>query len=82
MRPSLVVDPRPHSLTDTAAPQDHGATVEPVVLAQLTVRTGTIFSGQVSCQGRSVRGEDWDALGLQFSNDPNAQVTNTWQTGH
>lgn len=63
-------------------PQDHGATEEPVVVAQLTVRTGTIFSGQVSCQGRSVRGEDWDAIGLQFSNDPNAVVTNAWQTGH
>lgn len=69
-------------MIDLAVSQDHGATEEPVVLAQLTVRTGTMFSGQVSCQGRSVRGEDWDAIGLQFSNDPRAQVTNTWQTGH
>jgi hypothetical protein len=52
------------------------------VLAQLTVRTGTVVSGQVSAQGRSVRGDDWDAVGLQFSSDPNARITNDWQSGH
>ena len=65
-----------------ATSQDHGATEEPVVLAQLTVRTGTVVSGQVSAQGRSVRGDDWDAIGLQFSSDPNARITNEWQSGH
>ena len=47
----------------------HGATAEPVVFAQLTVRTGTHFTGQFNAQGRSnVNGaEDWDAVGLQFS---------------
>jgi hypothetical protein len=47
----------------------HGATAEPVVFAQLTVRTGTHFTGQINAQGRSaVAGEeDWDAVGLQFS---------------
>ena len=47
----------------------HGATTEPVVFAQLTVRAGTTFSGQVSAQGRSTEGTpDWDVTALPFSN--------------
>lgn len=61
---------------------DHGAVVEPVVLAQLTVRTGTTFTGQVSCQGRSTSGPDWEAIALQFGNDPAMVPTNPAQTGH
>ena len=46
----------------------HGATTEPVVFAQLTVRTGTHFTGQINAQGRSTNGaHDWDVVGLQFS---------------
>jgi len=49
----------------------HGATAEPVVFAQLTVRAGTSFSGQVSAQGRSSGGNpDWDVTALAFSNSP------------
>jgi len=62
--------------------QDHGATTEPVVLAQLTMRTGTLFRGQVSCQGRSTVGDDWEAIALQFGNDPAMTVTNPAQSGH
>lgn len=55
---------------------DHGATREPVVLAQLTVPTGTPFSGQINAQGRSAGGaEDWVATGLRFTN--NMHVCNT-----
>ena len=47
---------------------EHGATAEPVVFAQLTVRTGTHFTGQINAQGRSSNGaHDWDVVGLQFS---------------
>ncbi len=49
----------------------HGATVEPVVFAQLTVRAGTSFSGQVSAQGRSTGDNpDWDVTALAFSHSP------------
>lgn len=51
----------------------HGATTEPVVFAQLTVPAGTVFSGQVSAQGRSrTAGPDWDVTALTFSNAPTA----------
>lgn len=46
---------------------DHGATSMPVVFAQLTVPTGTHFSGQISAQGRSTVGGDWDATSIVFS---------------
>ena len=55
-------------------PQDpeHGATTEPVVFAQLTVRSGTQFTGQISAQGRSVqhggpRPDDWTQDSIPFS---------------
>eukprot|EP01043_Picozoa_sp_COSAG02_P021179 COSAG02_NODE_1069_length_14810_cov_6.729998_7_plen_637_part_00 len=47
---------------------DHGAEAEPVAFMQLTVRAGTQFSGQLSAQGRSFVGEDWESKNLQFSN--------------
>eukprot|EP01043_Picozoa_sp_COSAG02_P002436 COSAG02_NODE_56_length_43700_cov_33.650765_7_plen_1205_part_00 len=47
---------------------DHGAEAEPVVFMQLTVQTGTEFSGQLSAQGRAFVGEDWESKNLQFSN--------------
>jgi hypothetical protein len=47
---------------------DHGATVEPVVIAQLTVRTGSAFSGTFSAQGRSKgSSEDWEENAMSFS---------------
>ena len=46
---------------------DHGATSDRVVLAQVTVPTGTHFSGQLNVQGRSNVGDDWEATGLRFS---------------
>jgi hypothetical protein len=47
---------------------DHGATSEPVTIAQLTVRTGTTFTGTFSAQGRSVGGvEDWVENAMSFS---------------
>ena len=47
---------------------EHGATTQPVVFAQLTVRAGTHFQGRISAQGKSVGGgEDWVATGLEFS---------------
>ena len=36
---------------------------------QLTVQTGTRFSGVFSAQGRSVRGDDWEKVGITFSSD-------------
>jgi hypothetical protein len=47
---------------------ENGATTEPVVFAQLTLASGQTFSGQLSAQGRSKVGKDWDAQGLRFSN--------------
>ncbi len=47
----------------------HGATTEPVVFAQLTVPTGTSFSGAISAQGKSKGGrEDWIETAMRFSN--------------
>ena len=47
---------------------DHGATVDSVVFAQLTVPTGTVFTGTLNAKGRSISGEHgWKALGLQLS---------------
>ena len=38
----------------------HGATTEPVVFTQLTVRAGSQFNGVISAQGKSLGGgEDW-----------------------
>ena len=45
---------------------DHGAEVEPVVFLQLTVATGSQFSGQASFQGRANAGEDWEIQLLHF----------------
>ena len=52
---------------------EHGATTEPVVVAQLTVPTGTSFRGTISAQGRSFgdglnggAAEDWDVVGMTF----------------
>eukprot|EP01045_Picozoa_sp_COSAG04_P031571 COSAG04_NODE_5890_length_1464_cov_1.186081_1_plen_43_part_10 len=39
---------------------EHGATTEPVTVAQITVPTGTTFQGKVSAQGRSFAGDDWE----------------------
>ena len=58
---------------------DHGATVEPVVVMQLTVRTGTDFTGTFSAQGRSKRAnEDWEENAMSFSS---ADVGRTVTTG-
>ena len=47
---------------------DHGATTEPVVILQLTVRTGTDFTGMFSVQGRSkTHVTDWEVSGMTFS---------------
>jgi len=48
---------------------EHGATGEPVVFAQLTVPSGTIFTGQLSAQGKG-KGDakDWDTRGVRFTN--------------
>lgn len=53
---------------------DHGAKNEPVVFAQLTVRSGSRFRGRISVQGRSVGtsgpdsigDEDWEVSGMTF----------------
>ena len=48
---------------------EHGATGEPVVFAQLTVPSGTIFTGQLSAQGKGKGGaKDWDTRGVRFTN--------------
>lgn len=55
---------------------DHGATVEPVVFMQLTVRSGSTFRGQLSAQGRTVLGQaspDWSLNGQAF--DQNGAVS-------
>lgn len=55
---------------------DHGATTEPVVIAQLTVQTGHTFRGQFSAQGRTVSldpndpTEDWTHTNIWFDSDP------------
>jgi hypothetical protein len=54
---------------------DHGAVTEPVVFAQLTVRTGTTITGQVSAQGRSSPSngqavDDWEVQAMRFSSAP------------
>lgn len=48
---------------------DHGATVEPVVFLQLTIATGTRFSGSLSAQGRATQMgmQDWVKTGMQFN---------------
>lgn len=47
---------------------DHGADVEPVTFLQLTVATGTSFSGSLSAQGRSTAGaDDWEENSMQYS---------------
>ena len=60
---------------------DHGARLqdglqdpEPVVFLQLTVRSGSTFSGQLSAQGRSMpryrpgtSSEDWEKKGMRFT---------------
>ena len=47
---------------------DHGATMEPVVVLQVTVRTGTAFTGTLSAQGRSTgNADDWEENGMSFS---------------
>ena len=47
---------------------DHGATSEPVTIAQLTVRTGSSFEGRFSAQGRSKgNAEDWEENAMSFS---------------
>ena len=47
---------------------DHGATNEPVVFAQLTVRSGSQFNGIINAQGKAVNGQDdWTSTGLQFN---------------
>eukprot|EP01044_Picomonas_judraskeda_P007142 COSAG03_NODE_751_length_5994_cov_17.493130_6_plen_153_part_00 len=56
--------------------RDHGAEVEPVVFMQLTVPTGTQFSGQLSAQGRAFVGEDWESRSLQFSTSPSPPPPN------
>ena len=44
-----------------------GATTEPVVFCQLTVRQGTRFDGAISAQGKTVGGgEDWVATAMTF----------------
>ena len=47
---------------------DHGATTQPVVLAQLTVRAGDAVSGNLNAQGRSraVDAVDWVEYELRF----------------
>jgi hypothetical protein len=46
----------------------HGATTEPVVFAQLTVATGSEFSGSISAQGKSSGGrEDWVETRMRFN---------------
>lgn len=47
---------------------DHGATAEPVVFLQLTVRAGSVFSGQFSAQGRTTHGgPDWLKYSMEFT---------------
>ena len=46
----------------------HGATTQPCVFAQLTVRAGSRFQGRISAQGKTVGGgEDWIVVGLEFT---------------
>ena len=57
---------------------DHGATVEPVVVMQLTVRTGARFTGTFSAQGRSKTGTgDWEENSMSFSSDDVGRTVNT-----
>ena len=50
---------------------EHGATTEPVVFLQLTVPTGTPFSGQLSAQGRGAVGtDDWEAKPVRIPIGP------------
>merc|ERR1711871_1025835 len=65
---------------------DHGATVEPVVVMQLTVRTGTSFTGTFSAQGRSKgSADDWEENGMSFSSSDAGRTVNSGtkeQIGH
>ena len=60
---------------------DHGATNEPVVIAQLTVRTGTQFTGTFSVQGRSKNSAtDWEENGMSFSSSNIGQTVSAGGT--
>ena len=51
----------------------HGATTEPVVFTQLTVRAGSQFNGVISAQGKSLGGgEDWVETAMAFSRNSGA----------
>ena len=52
---------------------------QPIVIAQITVPTGTIFSAVVGLmQGRRHKGEDWDAFDTKFTNqDPALTVAHS-----
>ena len=50
---------------------EHGCEVNPVIFAQLTVASGTIFNGVVSIQGKSVAATgDWTIMHQAFTNAP------------
>ena len=60
---------------------EHGAEVEPVVFAQLTVATGTSFFGTINAQGRNWAGENvpmsarnWETTGLTFLHQPHSMI--------
>jgi hypothetical protein len=60
---------------------DHGATTEPVTIAQLTVRTGSSFEGRFSAQGRSKgNSEDWEENAMSFSSDNVGQTVSAGGT--
>ena len=60
----------------------NGATEQPVVFAQLTVRAGSRFQGSLSAQGKTRGGgEDWASNGLRFSERGGAPAPPPTQAG-
>jgi hypothetical protein len=54
------------SATDTNGKAGKGTPKGNIVIAQLTVKTGTVFDAQVNCQGLTSHGDNWASTKINF----------------